>query len=102
MGETDKRIAALDWAARGFKVFRLSPGTKIPPVGSDWTREATSDPDTVENWWRSTPDANIGVLCDDLCIVDIDVKDGKPGIQTYRDLGFPQDTLVVKSPTGGF
>ena len=102
MGATDKRTAALDWAARGFRVFRLSPKTKIPPKGSDWTREATSDPDTVENWWRSTPEANIGVLCDGLCVVDIDVKGGKPGIETYRQLGFPQDTLVVRTPTGGF
>lgn len=36
--------AALAWAARGFRVFPITPGDKVPPKGLAWKIEATTDP----------------------------------------------------------
>lgn len=91
---------ALAWAARGFRVFPLLPGTKEPRPGRSWLEEATSDPATISALW-SIADWNIGVATDGLIVVDIDQKSGKDGVGTYIDLDLPWDTLVVKTPTGG-
>ena len=46
-------------------------------------------------------DYNIGCLTSDLVVLDVDVKNGKPGLQTFSDLGLKIDTLTVLTPTGG-
>lgn len=92
------REAALAWAARGFRVFRCKPGRK-EPVASRWFAEATSNPEEIERMWAR--DYNVGVLCDDMIVVDCDVKHGKQGLASFIDLELPGDTLAVKTPTGG-
>jgi len=91
---------ALAWAARGFRVFPLLPGTKDPRPGRSWLDEATSDAATISALW-SIADWNIGVATDGLIVVDIDQKNGKDGARSYLDLDLPWDTLIVKTPTGG-
>lgn len=100
-----KKEAALAWAARGFRVFPLHVGAK-EPVHKGWTEWATSDPALVATLWTdaSTGEAreyNIGVLTNDMVVVDVDVKNGKNGKASFQALGLPQDTLVVLSPSGG-
>lgn len=51
---------------------------------------------------RMERDYNIGVDCTDRIVVDIDVKDGKDGYNQYMQLGGSFDTLVVRTPTGGY
>ncbi len=100
-----KLQAALDWAARGFKVFPLRPRSKLP-LQKGWYDIATSDPETIRALWVDPVtgwenDYNIGCLTDDLIVVDIDVKNGKPGRESFAALGLPTDTLIVHTPTGG-
>jgi len=100
------RRAAVDWAARGFKVFRLVPGAKNP-MRKAWYDEATDDQmevhalwsDPVTGWARPY---NIGVDCSTMIVVDADVKNGKPGIASFASLDLPLQTLMVDTPTGGF
>lgn len=94
--------AALAWAGRGFRVFPLSPGTKIPPKGFAWKAEATRDPTKLTAWWTDYPNCNIGVATGDgLVVVDVDAH--KPGaLGALLALDLPDDTLTVKTPGGGF
>jgi hypothetical protein len=91
---------ALAWAARGFRVFPLLPGTKDPRPGRSWLEDATTDAATISALW-SIADWNIGVATDGLIVVDIDQKNGKDGTRSYLDLDLPWGTLIVKTPTGG-
>ncbi|WP_287461238.1 bifunctional DNA primase/polymerase [Sphingomonas sp.] len=91
---------ALAWASRGFRVFPISPGKKTPAI-KKWELRATSDPEVIERVWTHA-EYNVGVLCDDMIVVDVDVKKGKRGVQSFFELGLPPDTLTVETPTGGF
>jgi hypothetical protein len=69
--------AALWYASIGLHVFPLQPLTKIPFKGSNGCKNATDDPDTIKRWWRTTPNANIGIATGHL--VDVVDIDGTPG-----------------------
>lgn len=78
---TDEKIslrdAALEYAARGWRVFPCRPRDKMPhgalvPRGC---LDATTDACVIEEWWRRAPEANVGIACgaaSDLCVIDID------------------------------
>lgn len=103
-----KLQSALDWAARGFPVFPITPNGKEPAFeGETWNDISTTNPDTIRAMWTdpvlgSERDYNIGVDCTDRVVVDVDVKDGKDGYNQYAQLGGTYDTLVVQTPSGGF
>lgn len=102
----DKLMSALAWAARGFKVFPIVEGTKDQPL-VPFTQEATTDETQIRRWWQDALTGivrghNIGVLTTDHPVVDIDTKGDKPGLQSHGDLGGTWDTLVVRTPSGGF
>jgi hypothetical protein len=89
--------AALAWAARGFRVFPLTRGDKIPPKDLLWKVEATTDPAKIRLWWAHDPQFNYGVAGGDgLLIVDVD----RDGYATLLDFDLPE-TLTVKTPGGG-
>lgn len=101
-----KLQAALAWAERGFPVFPLAANSKHP-IHDDWPSVATTDPEAIRRLWsdpvlRVEQDYNIGTLCTDMVVVDVDVKDGKDGHNEYMQLGGNYDTLVVQTPTGGY
>lgn len=50
---------------------------------------------TERNW-------NIGCACNDMVVIDIDVKNGKKGTEEYAKLGGHYDTLVVRTTSGGY
>src|SRR5947209_16879997 len=64
--------AALRYAARGWAVFPLAPGTKVPLKGSNGVKDATKNTDQIRSWWTKNPDANIGGCT----VLDVDTKDG--------------------------
>lgn len=102
---TDKLTYALAWAERGFRVFPLRRGSKKPAIKDwDWRVGASNDLKTVADWWRDGRSWNIGVLAENLIVLDPDVKRGKRGIESLLslDLDFADlDTLTVRTPSGG-
>lgn len=92
--------AALAWAARGFRVFPLTPGDKVPPKGMAWKDEATTDPTKIKSWWAFEPNYNYAVAAGNGALI-VDVDAGKNGFAALLDLDLPA-TLTVKTPGGGF
>jgi hypothetical protein len=95
--------AARWYGAQGIAVFPLKPGGKQPLIGKahpdDPTAQreckrgcgrdghglydATTDPERINGWWTTTPQANIG-LRTGLTFDVLDV-DGPAGMRTYSD-----------------
>lgn len=111
---------ALSNAARGWRVFPVVPGMKIPAfIG--WKDAATTDAETIKKWWSdkkleigtlksgrkvySNPDFNIGIATGKgLFVVDVDVRDEKRGKESFAALNLSNDekhTFVVRTPSGG-
>jgi hypothetical protein len=96
---------ALRLAELGLRVFPIRHGGKAPPLVSDWPTKATTDEATIRTWWGEDGvfgEANIGIHCAGLLVVDVDVKSG--GDESYAKLdmimGF-SDTLCAVTPSGG-
>jgi hypothetical protein len=68
--EVTKLEHALALAARGFKVFPIKPGQKAPPLLAGWPERATSDPAVIAEYWAPEPNANIGIHCVDMIVID--------------------------------
>jgi hypothetical protein len=95
------RNAALAYAARGWAVFPLKPGTKVPAV-QHGVKEATTDSVQVGAWWDRMPGANIGMACgdpSDLWVLDVDGQEGEDSLLAFGH-GFPA-TLTQYTPSGG-
>jgi hypothetical protein len=102
------REHALALARQGFQVFPLKAGSKSQPLLKGWQNVATSDEAQVESWWTQWPDANVGVHCDGLAVVDVDPKKG--GYESLEALHAEiaaEDgcgltaTFEVETPSGG-
>src|SRR5690242_19174472 len=69
--------AALSYAARGWPVFALQPNSKIPFGGTHGARDATTDEQTIREWWERWPRANIGIAGGNgLVLIDEDTYHG--------------------------
>jgi hypothetical protein len=93
---------ALALAARGFRVFPIAPGQKAPPLLNGWPQKATSNAAEVEMFWLAVPNANIGIHCEGLLVIDVDVKKGGNG--SLELLSLQNDvpaTLRTLTPSGG-
>lgn len=91
---------ALAWAARGYRVFPIEPGDKVPWRGLAWKDVATADPATIASWFALRPTSNYGVACGNgLIVVDIDA--GRDGFASSMELDLPASTLTVSTPGGG-
>jgi hypothetical protein len=108
--------AALAAAQRGWPVFPLHPGGKIPAI-KHWEDQASTDPEQLTRWWDTAP-YNIGIACGpaNLVVLDLDTTDTptdwgdrpvRHGREVLADLAAragqpdPSDTLTVHSPSGG-
>lgn len=105
---------AIQHARMGFRVFPLVPNGKTPLI-QEWQNEATQDKGKIREWWGQWPNANIAILAGKyidpdkkdryLVVVDVDVKDGKKGLETVEKLKkeekkFPE-TLTTTTSTKG-
>jgi hypothetical protein len=104
------RAARLYAEAFGWRVVPCRKGSKVPAV-KEWTRVATTDPNQIESWWRG-PFAGHGVCIatgdeSNLLVVDVDVANGKQGLQTLQELlrqhgrDRAVETYTVRTPSGG-
>lgn len=93
--------AALRYASKGWRVFPVEPGGKRPLVKS-WKDVATTDPQTIRDWWTRWPDANIGwePESNGLCVIDIDKRKPHFDQDRFDALGLPP-TLIIQTPNGG-
>jgi Bifunctional DNA primase/polymerase, N-terminal/Protein of unknown function (DUF3987)/Primase C terminal 1 (PriCT-1) len=65
-----RRKAALAWARQGNPVLPTSEDKA--PLTQHGLKDASTDTDVVESWWRQWPDALVGVRLDDLLLIDRD------------------------------
>lgn len=93
--------AALDYAARGWRVLPLEPRGKRPLWSLGW-EDASSDPERIRAWWEHQPEANVGVACTgSLVVLDVD---GDQGLATLHELeqrhGRLEATYMVSTGRG--
>lgn len=96
--------SALNYAKAGMRVFPLRPNSKSGQVLRSWKNEATTDITTIEKWWNTNPNYNIGIATGEgVLVVDIDVKHEAKGLESIKEygVGLP-DTARVKTPSGGY
>jgi hypothetical protein len=78
---------AKDLARQNFRVFPLSPLSKIPAkVSEDFPKIATTSLEQIEKWWAQNPKYNIGISTDEFVVIDVDNKSKKPGLATLAQL----------------
>ncbi len=106
--EPSKLDHALAFAARGLAVFPLQENAKTPLPGTRGHLDATTDPEAIRRAWSCALTGavlpyNIGASPRDgrTVIVDLDVKDGRDGINAYLALGGELTGLVISTPSGG-
>jgi hypothetical protein len=83
--------AAKNYAKLGYKVFPLTPLSKIPMKGTKGSKEATTNLDVINEWWKNEPQANIGLVTEKFLVLDIDVHDEENN--GYESLKLLQDTF---------
>lgn len=74
------------------------PGCSNPgkhPAVSGWNKEAMSGLD-IDLHWEANPEANIGIHCDQMLVVDLD---GEEGIRNFRNLRMKFNTPAPMTPT---
>lgn len=104
---SDMLQTALWYATHGFYVHPLRPNAKDDPL-TKWGSEATIDAAQIRKWWQKWPNANVAIATkpSDLVVIDVDVKDGAPGMESWRDLVEELgrdigDTVITETPSGG-
>jgi Bifunctional DNA primase/polymerase, N-terminal len=81
-------------------VLPLEPAGKRP-LGGLGLRSATQDRETVASWWSSWPEANVGLRCDGLVVVDVDGETGKESLQRLeRRYGLLPATRAAQTGKG--
>lgn len=97
--------AAAAYAAAGIAVFPCAPGGKRPLTEHGF-HDATTDLNQVGAWWRTHPEANIGIATGQgVDVIDVDVHATGTGFPVLRTL--QQENLIagwglaVRSPSGG-
>jgi hypothetical protein len=95
--------AALGYAEHGWPVFPCRPRGKEPYIGPPGFHQATTDLDTVREWWTRWPDANIGLYPGPagLLVIDVDGPAGEAVAQALGLLSEPTLTSVSGRAGGG-
>lgn len=91
---------ALAYAALGWRVAPIAPGTKWPRIDA-WETLATTDPTTITGWWRTTDGVSIVTgAASGLVVIDIDPRHG--GDEGWAQLEAAHGEVdTVEALTGG-
>lgn len=94
---------ALAYAARGWRVAPVRPGTKWPRLDA-WQTHATTDPDTIRAWWARWPADGVSIITgreSGIFVLDVDPRHG--GDDTIAELATVHGPLpaTVEALTGG-
>ena len=98
---------AMEFARQGHYVFPLAKGTKRPVLKQSWIDISSNDPVLIQAWAGQHPQCNWAVDCgkSGLAVIDIDVRDGKPGMTSWEEVcafrGPLPETYQVQTPSGG-
>jgi len=100
--DSPKLLAALDYARLGYAIFPCRANAKLPAVAHG-VLDATSVVEQITAWWRRWPQANIGLSCAGLLVVDID-PDGLawPGDEGKRQSIKATGCPLQRTPRDGF
>ncbi|RKT24446.1 P4 family phage/plasmid primase-like protein [Paraburkholderia sp. RAU2J] len=94
--------AAVEAAAEGLFVFPVHPKGKTPLI-EQWQHKATRDTQTICEWWKLYPAANIGCHAgkSGLAVIDVDPRNG--GNETFAELEALHGSIAseVETMTGG-
>jgi putative DNA primase/helicase len=100
--------AALNCARRGIPVFPVDRETKKPLGTEHGYLDATTDIKKIENWWKKSPHANLGMPTGNktgVVVIDIDVDAKKNGEFAWKSLleenGGVPGTVEIQSGGGG-
>lgn len=92
---------ALAHAARGWAVFPLAPGSKVPLIaGGRGFKDATRDAAVIREWWARCPEANVGIATGSASGFDVLDIDGLEGAQTVDAMPPLPPTATVRTPKG--
>ena len=93
--------AALEYIKEGFKVFPVRLDKK--PLTEHGLKDATQTQQGVKEYWTKWPDAGIGIVTDNIIVLDFDAKSG--GLSSLeiiqKNFGLP-DTRIHGTGGGGF
>ena len=87
----------------GFKVFPIQELQKAPPL-VPFKTAATDNLKQVKKWAKQFPQANVGIHCEDLIVIDVDDSEGKNGWITFEKLKDEiklKPTYIVETPRSG-
>lgn len=98
---------AKNYASLGYNVFPCQPDVEtVPddrrkaPITKNGCKAGTTDLQQVEEWWKRTPNANIGFHCTGLIVVDVDGANNPFKSANHRTL-MATGCSVATSPRGG-
>ena len=96
--------AALRYAALGYRVFPCKPRGK-KPLTTHGCKDATTDAKTIQSWWQRWPNANVGIACEGVLVIDVDpLDDGSVNpwlnVEPGASLRYADGPLAV-TPRGG-
>ena len=105
MTNLSKLKQALAYASKGWKIFPVTPSQKTPlgALATNGYHSATTDLQTIHEWWNSYPDANIGLNLEASGLVCVDVDSYKEDCEFdafIKDKTIPS-TLMQQSASGG-
>ena len=92
------------YAAAGWPIFPVFPGTKQPAIpkwkGGKGVHDATTDPRKLAAWWADNPDYEAGLAVDaaGMMVIDFDPGSDSEALADKYDL---PPTLTATTPRGG-